>query len=66
MIQFSKECSNEEITKQFVSQIPWSHNIILLQKLKNTEQRIWNIKKIIENGWNRDAKFSKKDKISKK
>ena len=31
--------------------IPWWHNVILLTKLKNIEERLWYAQKSIENGW---------------
>ena len=31
--------------------IPWSHNILLIIKVKNLEERLWYIEKTIENGW---------------
>ncbi len=36
-----------------VFSIPWWHNIILIQKIKNTEERLWYAQKAIENGWSR-------------
>ena len=33
--------------------IPWFHNVILIQKLKNNEERLWYAQKAIENGWSR-------------
>ena len=33
--------------------IPWFHNILLLQKLKNNEERLWYAQKAIEHGWSR-------------
>ncbi len=36
-----------------VALIPWGHNIALLEKLQNTNQRLWYAKKTIENGWSR-------------
>ncbi len=36
-----------------VAQIPWGHNIALLEKLQNSEQRLWYIQQTIENGWSR-------------
>lgn len=33
--------------------IPWGHNFILLDKLKNFEERLWYAKKVIEHGWSR-------------
>ncbi len=45
----------EEIVKQLVSQIPWGHNIRILQKLKAFDDREWYIRKTIEQGWTRDV-----------
>lgn len=36
-----------------VFQIPWGHNVVLLQKLKNQDDRLWYAQKAIENGWSR-------------
>ena len=33
--------------------IPWFHNVILLQKLKETEERLWYAQKSLEYGWSR-------------
>lgn len=33
--------------------IPWFHNVIIIQKVKNTDQRLWYAHKAIENGWSR-------------
>lgn len=33
------------------AQIPWSHNVAILDKVKDSDQRIWYIKKTAENGW---------------
>jgi predicted nuclease of restriction endonuclease-like (RecB) superfamily len=38
---------------QSVSEIPWGHNIILLEKLRDTKERLWYAKKVIQNGWSR-------------
>jgi len=43
-----------ELMKQRVSQIPWGHNILLMQKIKDKEIRSWYIGQIIVNGWSRD------------
>jgi predicted nuclease of restriction endonuclease-like (RecB) superfamily len=44
----------EQIGKQLVSQIPWGHNIILMQKIKSKEIRFKYMQQIIESGWSRD------------
>ena len=35
--------------------IPWFHNVVLLQKLKNNKKRLWYAQQVIENGWSRSA-----------
>ena len=55
MVQFAREYDNCEIVKQLVSQIPWGHNILLLQKLGTLEARLWYAHKTIENGWSRNV-----------
>lgn len=36
-----------------VSQIPWGHNIALLQKVKDPAQRLWYAERVVEHGWSR-------------
>ena len=38
-----------------LTQIPWSHNIILMEKIENIEQRLWYAAKTIENRWGKRA-----------
>jgi predicted nuclease of restriction endonuclease-like (RecB) superfamily len=33
--------------------IPWGHNIVLLQKLSDFDERLWYAAKAVENGWSR-------------
>lgn len=47
--------SELEKTKQLVSQIPWGHNILLIQKIKDLSVRFWYINQIINNGWSRET-----------
>ena len=49
------ELSADETSKviQLVSQLPWGHNILLLQRFKEVEQRLWYAQKTIQNGWSR-------------
>lgn len=37
-----------------LAQIPWSHNIVLMEKLDSVEERIWYANKTLEHGWSRD------------
>ncbi len=36
---------------QLVAQLPWKHNLTLMQKVKDKEIRKWYIKKCLEEGW---------------
>jgi predicted nuclease of restriction endonuclease-like (RecB) superfamily len=38
-----------------LTQIPWSHNIILMEKIDSIEQRLWYATKTIENKWGKRA-----------
>lgn len=33
--------------------IPWGHNVVLLQKIKSDDERLWYASKVIEQGWSR-------------
>ncbi len=52
MKQFA-ESYPEGISETAVSQIPWGHNIILLQKIDTPQKRFWYAEQTIENGWSR-------------
>ena len=39
--------------KQLVSEIPWGHNILILQKVKDINARLYYIKATATNGWSR-------------
>ena len=41
--------------QQVVAQIPWGHNIVLLDKVDDMDERKWYIKKSAENGWSRNV-----------
>lgn len=42
-----------QIERLAVFGIPWGHNVVLLQKMKSEEKRLWYAQKAIENGWSR-------------
>ena len=54
MAKFSKTYSDLEFVQRTVAQIPWRHNVALLDKVKEHDQRVWYAQKIIEDGWSRD------------
>lgn len=44
-----------EIDQQPVGQIPWGHNILLMEKVKDLPPRLWYMRQCIEQGWSRDV-----------
>ena len=38
-----------------LASLPWSHNVILLQKVADRDARLWYAGKAIEHGWSRDV-----------
>lgn len=47
--------SQLENMKQIVSQLPWGHNILLMQRIKDIDVRLWYMEQTIQNGWSRDT-----------
>ena len=40
--------------QQLVAQVPWGHNIVLMEKIKDKEIRKIYAEAILKNGWGRD------------
>jgi len=55
MSQFAKTYDNYASIRDFLSKVSWSHNVVLMSKIKNEEERIWYINQSIENGWARSV-----------
>ena len=51
MAKFAEIYPNREFVQTVSAQIPWSHNVAILDKVKTKEQRKWYIRKTAENGW---------------
>jgi len=43
------------IVQEALAQITWYHNIALLDKIKDREERIWYAKEVVKNGWSRNV-----------
>lgn len=41
--------------QQAVAQLPWGHNVVLWEKVKDLKNRLWYMQQTIENGWSRDV-----------
>ena len=48
MAKFAETYSDREFVQQVVAQIPWGHNIVLLDKVADMDERKWYIKKSAE------------------
>ena len=73
MKKIAEEYPDFEFVQQFVAQIPWGQNIILLDKVKDIEERKWYINQSIINGWSRsllmmqiESKLYQRQVIAKK
>ena len=42
-----------ETVPQLVAQVPWGHNIVLLEKVKDLSERTWYLQQTLEQGWSR-------------
>lgn len=55
MAKYAQAYPDREFVQTMSAQIPWSHNIAILEKVKEPKQRIWYIQKTIENGWSHNV-----------
>ncbi len=55
MRAFAEAFPDEPFVQQPVAQIPWAHNIRILDKVSNPTEREWYIRQTIENGWSRNV-----------
>ena len=53
MAKFAAAYPNTEFVQQAVAQIPWGHNVVLLDKVSDPEERYWYIDACQRNGWSR-------------
>jgi predicted nuclease of restriction endonuclease-like (RecB) superfamily len=54
MRALAENYSDEQFVQQLVAQIPWGHNVRILDKVKDAKEREFYIQKTIENGWSRN------------
>ncbi len=45
----------ESIVQQAAAQLPWFHNCVLLDKVKDRAERLWYIQQAVQNGWSRNV-----------
>lgn len=52
---FAAEWPDLELVQRTVALIPWRTNILILEKIKSPEDRLWYAQKTIKNGWSRSV-----------
>lgn len=55
MRAFAEAWPDAEIVQQAVGQLPWGHNLVLLAKLKDSQQRLAYAQKAVEYSWSRSV-----------
>ena len=44
---------DEDLVQQAVAQIPWGHNVRILDRVKDDQERLWYAQQTLEHGWSR-------------
>lgn len=55
MKKYYVECQRSQFVQTASAQIPWSHNVLILDKIKDEEKRIWYMNQTVNNGWSYDV-----------
>jgi predicted nuclease of restriction endonuclease-like (RecB) superfamily len=55
MKAFAEAWLDETILQQLAAKLPWFHNCVLLDKVKDRTERLWYIRQAILNGWSRNV-----------
>ena len=55
MRAFAEAYPDPQIVQQLVGQIPWGHNVRILEQVKDSVERLWYVQQTIENGWSRSV-----------
>ena len=55
MRSFAEAWPDREFVQQVVAQLPWGHNVRLLDTVKEPAERAWYARQAIENGWSRNV-----------
>jgi predicted nuclease of restriction endonuclease-like (RecB) superfamily len=55
MRTFAEAWPEEAIVQQAVAQLPWGHNVRLLDYVKDPGERLWYVQQSIQHGWSRNV-----------
>ena len=53
MRRLAELCAESPILQQVAAKLPWGHTLVLIDRLKAENERLWYGLKAIENGWSR-------------
>ncbi len=55
MLAFARTWPEKPILQQLLQNLPWGHNIVLLERLKKAEEREWYARQDLMHGWTREV-----------
>ena len=55
MAKFAETYSDREFVQQVVAQIPWGHNVVLMDKVKDKDVALWYAEQTANHGWSRNV-----------
>ena len=55
MAKFAETYPDKEFVQQVVAQIPWGHNVVIMDKVLAEDERTWYLRECAENGWSRNV-----------
>lgn len=55
MRAFAEAYPEREFVQQVVAQLPWGHQVRILDSVKDNAQREWYIRQAVQNGWSRNV-----------
>jgi predicted nuclease of restriction endonuclease-like (RecB) superfamily len=61
MRAFAETYTDESILQQVVANLPWGHNVRLMEAVKDPEARLWYAKQAIAQGWSRNILMTQID-----
>lgn len=53
MRSFAEAYGGDPVVHQLVGQIPWGHSTVLLDKLRDRDERLWYAGQVVQHGWSR-------------
>ncbi len=55
MRSLAEAYTDQAIVQQVVAQLPWGHNVRLIETVKDPKERLWYARQAIEHGWTRNV-----------